>query len=110
MTRLRGILINASALPTMFPLFLHRSRSFIHSACNPFFCTGYAPDSFLRRPGIQRHQELVRTGGCGNCAFQHNVLCGNPFPTQVIVHTSTWTERGTLKGTSSKHPSSLLNS
>jgi hypothetical protein len=37
----------------------------------------YRPRSRLipRRPGMQRLQELLRAGGCGNCSFHHNVLC-----------------------------------
>jgi hypothetical protein len=38
----------------------------------------------LRRTGIQRLQELVRAGGCGNRVFHHDVLCGNLFPIQNI--------------------------
>src|SRR6267143_6464807 len=102
MTRLRGILANISALPTMFPLFLPRSCSFIHSAV---FVYRLCFRLILRRPGIQRLQELVRAGGCGNLAFYNNVLCGNLFPIQVLVRTSIWTERGTFKGNSSKRPS-----
>jgi len=78
----------------------------IYSFCvQPVFVYRLRFGLILRRPGIQRIQELVRAGGCGNRAFYHNVLCGNLFLIQDLVRTSIWTERGTCKGNPSKRPS-----
>ncbi|SRR6266404_130992 len=69
MTRLRGILVNISALPTMFPLFFPRSCSFIHSACNPFSCTGYASDLFFGYRAFSVSKSWFAQAGAGTALF-----------------------------------------
>jgi hypothetical protein len=49
---LRGILVNISALPKMFLLYLSRPCSFIHSARNRYSCTCYALDLFFGDPAF----------------------------------------------------------
>ena len=51
------------------PLFLPSSCSFIHSACNPFSCTGYAPDLFFGDRAFSVSKSWFAHAGAGTALF-----------------------------------------
>jgi hypothetical protein len=69
MTLLRGIPVNISALPTMFPVFLPLSCAFIYSVCNPLSCIGYAPDSFFGERAFSVSKSWFAQAGAGTAFF-----------------------------------------